>query len=578
MNQARPGSRAGSRFGHYQLRRLLGRGGMGEVYEAYDTVKDRTVALKLVSEQVSSDDVFRRRMQREAQTAGRLQEPHIVPIHDYGEVDGQLFIDMRFIEGNDVGSVLSRTGPLPPPRAVAIVEQIASALDAAHRAGVIHRDIKPENILLTEGDFAYLVDFGIAAAATDQRVTKTGAAVGSWNYMAPERFGKDDATYRVDIYALACLLYECLTGATPFQTDSLSGLMAAHLMEPVPRPSQRNPAIPAAFDEVVARGMAKDPNARYITAGDLAQAALHALSTPDQHQATDLIRHSQHFAPPPHVQQPWTQPAPTPPNWVASPPVAPWAPPSPPKRRLGLIIGALAVVVAAVAGTGIVLATRNSGARQPENPATSTAAAPTTSAAPSSAAPTVTPAQLNSLLLPADLINTLIGTTGIIVDHSNTEMTDPGPDNTLSNDKCLGALIGFQTGTYKSSGYTAMLAQLLKKPQSDPGYVVVQGAVIFASADQAQAFVTAQSTQWRTCAGSTVTQVNGGTTSVWTFREMSGNPPNIALQHSLANSPVVCQHVLSAVSNVVFDVNVCAPGTINQARQISNKMATNLPR
>jgi serine/threonine protein kinase len=152
MNQARPGSRAGSRFGHYQLRRLLGRGGMGEVYEAYDTVKDRTVALKLVSEQVSSDDVFRRRMQREAQTAGRLQEPHIVPIHDYGEVDGQLFIDMRFIEGNDVGSVLNRTGPLPPPRAVAIVEQVASALDAAHRAGVIHRDITPENILLTEGD------------------------------------------------------------------------------------------------------------------------------------------------------------------------------------------------------------------------------------------------------------------------------------------------------------------------------------------------------------------------------------------------------------------------------------------
>jgi serine/threonine kinase PknH len=292
MNQARPGSRAGSRFGHYQLRRLLGRGGMGEVYEAYDTVKDRTVALKLVSEQVSSDDVFRRRMQREAQTAGRLQEPHIVPIHDYGEVDGQLFIDMRFIEGNDVGSVLNRTGALPPPRAVAIVEQVASALDAAHRAGVIHRDIKPENILLTEGDFAYLVDFGIAAAATDQRVTKTGAAVGSWNYMAPERFGRDDATYRVDIYALACLLYECLTGATPFQNDTLSGLMAAHLMEPAPRPSQRNPAIPAAFDEVVARGMAKDPRDRYITAGDLAQAALHALSRPDQHQATDLIRHS----------------------------------------------------------------------------------------------------------------------------------------------------------------------------------------------------------------------------------------------------------------------------------------------
>jgi serine/threonine kinase PknH len=563
MNESRPGSRAGSRFGPYQLRRLLGRGGMGEVYEAYDTVKDRVVALKLVSEQVSSDDVFRRRLQREAQTAGRLQEPHIVPIHDYGELDGQLFIDMRLIEGKDVGAVLNRTGPLPPARAVAIVEQVASALDAAHRAGVIHRDIKPENILLTERDFAYLVDFGIAAAATEQRVTKTGVAVGSWNYMAPERFGKDDATYRVDIYALACLLYECLTGTKPFQTDSLSSLMAAHLMEPVPRPSQRNPAVPAAFDEVIARGMAKDPIDRYATAGDLAQAALHALSAPDQRQATDLIQHSQHFAPP---------------RWVAGPPVPPWIPPAPPKRRLGLIIGALVVVVAAVVGTGIVFAVRKSDAGQLDSGTSTTAASTTsTSTATSSATPTVAPAQLDSILAPVDLINTIVSTTGIIVDHNRTEMTDPGPGNTVSNDKCLGALIGFQTQTYKSSGYTGMLAQLLKKPQSNPGYVVVQGAVIFASAKQAQGFVTAQLAQWRTCAGTSVTQVNDGTTSVWTFREISGNPPNIALQHTLANSPVVCQHVLSAVANVVLDVNVCAPGTINQARQIANEMATKIP-
>ncbi|MEM6107729.1 serine/threonine-protein kinase PknH/PknJ [Mycobacterium sp. 050272] len=567
-------ARVGSRFGHYQLRRLLGRGGMGEVYEAYDSVKDRVVALKLVSTQVSADDVFRRRMQREAQTAGRLAEPHIVPIHDYGEIDGQLFIDMRFIEGEDVGSVLRRGGPLPPPRAVAIVEQIASALDAAHRAGVIHRDIKPENILLTEGDFAYLVDFGIAAAATDQRVTKTGAAVGSWSYMAPERFGKQDPTYRVDVYALACLLYECLTGATPFQSDSLSSLMAAHMMEPIPRPSQRNPAVPAAFDDVIARGMAKNPDDRYVTAGDLAQSALHALSTPDQDRATDLIHHSRHFAPPP---QPWTQPAPVPPTWVTNPP--PWTPAPPPKRRLGLMIGAIAVVVASVAGTAIWAAVRKPGASEPDTALTTTAAttavAPTT--APTSAAPTVTPAQLNSILTPIELVNVLMGTTGIIVDHSATEMSDSGPDSTLSDDKCLGALIGFQTKTYKSSGYTAMLAQLLTKPQSDPGYVVVQGAVIFASANQAQAFVAAQVDPWRSCAGRTVTQVNKGVTSEWTFREVSGNPPNIALQHTLANSPVVCQHVLSAVSNVVLDVNGCAPGIINQPRQIANDMATRVP-
>ncbi|OBH91679.1 serine/threonine-protein kinase PknH/PknJ [Mycobacterium sp. E2989] len=564
MSETRPGSRIGSRFGPYQLRRLLGRGGMGEVYEAYDTVKDRVVALKLMSEQVSSDDSFRRRMQREARTAGRLQEPHIVPIHDFGEVDGQVFIDMRLIEGRDLGTVLSRTGPLPPPRAVAIVEQVAAALDAAHRAGVIHRDIKPENILLAEGDFAYLVDFGIAAAATDERVTKTGAAIGSWNYMAPERFGNDDPTYRVDIYALACLLFECLTGTRPFQTTSLSSLMAAHLAQPVPRPSQRNPAVPAAFDEVIARGMAKDPGARYLTAGDLAKAALHALSTPDQREATELIQHSRHFAPPP-------------PTWFPTPP--PWAPPAPPRRRLGLVIGALALVVAVIAGTGVWLAVDRSSATQPDNPTTTspTEATSTASAVTTSTAPIVGPAQLDSLLLPVDQVNVLIGTTGIVVDHSVTEMTDPGPDNTLSDEKCLGALMGFQTRTYKSSGYTATLAQLMKKPQSKPAYVVVQGAVIFATADQARKFVTDQWPQWRDCGGKTVTQPADKAPLEWTFGQISGNPPNIALQHTLANSPVVCQHVLSAVSNVVLDVNACAPGIINQGRQIANQMAAKIP-
>ncbi|GBG38611.1 hypothetical protein NJB14197_34820 [Mycobacterium montefiorense] len=325
--------------------------------------------------------------------------------------------------------------------------------------------------------------------------------------------------------------------------------------------------------------MAKDPNDRYITAGDLAQAALRALSTPDQHRATDLIQHSQHFAPPPRVGQFWGQPAPAPsPGWAPSQPVAPWPPP---KRRLGLIFGALVVVVAAVAGTGILFAVRKSGTAQSDRPVTSTTAAPapsTTIVTGSTAAPTVVPAQLDSLLVPVEQINTIVATTGIVVDHSKSEMVNLDPGDTLSDDKCLAALIGFQAPTYDSSGYTGVLAQLLKKPQSNPAYVVAQGAVVFASAAQAQGFVSAQAPQWRDCAGRTVTQVSNKTTFEWTFGQLSGNPPNIALQHTLANSPLVCQHVLSAVSNVVFDVNVCAPGTINQARQIANMMAARLPR
>src|SRR3954452_14877057 len=147
-------SRAGSQFGHYHLRRLLGRGGMGDVYEAEDTVRERIVALKLMSETLSMDPIFRQRMQREARTAGRLQEPHVVPIHDYGEIDGQLYVDMRLIDGEDLAGMLKRYGPLTPPRAVAVIRQIGSALDAAHAAGVTHRDVKPENILVSGDDFA----------------------------------------------------------------------------------------------------------------------------------------------------------------------------------------------------------------------------------------------------------------------------------------------------------------------------------------------------------------------------------------------------------------------------------------
>lgn len=266
-------SRVGTRVGPYQLLRLIGRGGMGEVYEARDTVKDRTVALKLLPPELSHNDTFRRRLEREARSAGKLQEPHVVPIHDFGEIDGQLFVDMRLIDGIDLRSVLNRDGPLPPARAVAIVRQIASALDAAHAAGVTHRDVKPENILVTADDFAYLVDFGIANAATDDTLTEQGSAIGTFAYMAPERFTGAEVTFKADVYALACVLHECLTGTKPFRTDSVSVVITAHLMEPPPRPSMLLPGVPPALDAVVARGMAKNPEDRFATAGDLARAA-----------------------------------------------------------------------------------------------------------------------------------------------------------------------------------------------------------------------------------------------------------------------------------------------------------------
>jgi predicted Ser/Thr protein kinase len=269
-------SRVGTAFGKYKITRLLGKGGMGEVYEAYDTDKNRPVALKILADEFSNDATFRTRFQRESRAAAVLQEPHVIPIHDWGEIDGRLYIDMRLVPGQTLDELIAKR-PLEPSRAVAIIGQVGAALDAAHAEGLMHRDVKPHNIIVTQADFAYLVDFGIAETRGDTRLTTAGTPIGTFNYMAPERFTDQEATPAVDVYALACVLYESLTGDSPFARDSLENLVAAHLVSPPPRPSLTNPSVPATFDAVIARGMAKDPDDRYGTAGGLVRAAQRAL-------------------------------------------------------------------------------------------------------------------------------------------------------------------------------------------------------------------------------------------------------------------------------------------------------------
>lgn len=173
---------------------------MGEVWRAYDTAIDRVVALKLLPANFAGDRVFQERFRREAKAAAGLDAPHVVPIHDFGEIEGRLYVTMRLIEGRDLQTVLAE-GPLAPERAVRIIEQVAKALHAAHRIGLIHRDIKPSNILLAEDDFAYPIDFGIARAAGETGLTSTRATIGTWSYMSPERFQSGAADARADIYA-----------------------------------------------------------------------------------------------------------------------------------------------------------------------------------------------------------------------------------------------------------------------------------------------------------------------------------------------------------------------------------------
>lgn len=267
-------------FGHYQLQKLIGQGGMGEVYQAYDTKTDRVVALKVLPHHMATDEVFQARFRRESQAAAGVNDPHVVPIHGFGEINGRLYIDMRLIEGRNLGTMLAESEkPLGAAFAVTIVEQVAHALDAAHKDGLIHRDIKPSNILITGRDFVYLIDFGLARSAGESGLTTAGSTLGTLAYMAPERFEGGDVDARSDIYALTCVLYECLTGSRPYPADSLEQQIAGHMVSPLPRPSDSDPRL-AAFDEVIAKGMAKKPAKRYQTAGELAEAARRALTAP----------------------------------------------------------------------------------------------------------------------------------------------------------------------------------------------------------------------------------------------------------------------------------------------------------
>lgn len=272
-------------FGHYRLQKLIGRGGMGEVYQAYDTRTDRVVALKVLPHHMAEDEVFQARFRRESQSAAGINDPHVVPIHGYGEIDGRLYLDMRLIEGRPLGSTLTDSKTFDPAYAVTIVEQVAHALDAAHAAGLIHRDVKPSNILVTDRQFAYLIDFGLARTAGENGLTTAGSTLGTLAYMAPERFDGGQADPRSDIYALACVLYECLTGSRPYPADSMEQQIAGHIRKPAPKPSDKDPRL-AAFDEVVAKGMAKKPDQRYRSAGELAAAARRALATPVRRSGT----------------------------------------------------------------------------------------------------------------------------------------------------------------------------------------------------------------------------------------------------------------------------------------------------
>jgi YVTN family beta-propeller protein len=362
----------GTVFAGYQIDGIAGEGGMGRVYRATEIALQRPVALKLIAEDFAGDRKFRERFQRESMLAASIDHPNVIPVYEAGEVDGELYIAMRFVDGTDLLQLVGRQGALEPHRAVRIVSQVAAALDAAHRRGLVHRDVKPGNVLIAgEGqeEHVYLTDFGLVKTLDGAPGTTTaGHFVGTLDYSSPEQIQGQDADARSDVYSLACVLYFALTRTSPFLRDSNVGTMFAHVNEPPPDLLEANPKLPPALGAVIQKGLAKQPAERHQTAGEFAHAAQQALD-----------------APPP-----------------ARPPSTPAAPTEegPPRRNraLGIALAsvfAIGLILAGLAAAGVFKGDEDPPAQKPQQQAEQTATpdtaaeAATETATPEASAPKV---------------------------------------------------------------------------------------------------------------------------------------------------------------------------------------------
>ena len=284
------GFTAGSRLGGYRLEEQLGVGMMAVVFRAWDERLGRRVALKILAPALAADEEFRCRFIREARAAAAVDDPHVIPVFEAGEAGGALFIAMRYVPGGDARSLVRRVGPLSAVRAAAIVSSVASALDAAHAAGLVHRDVKPANMLVDAGldrpDHVYLSDFGLSKRAlSTSGPSGPGQFLGTVNFAAPEQIAGRPVHGRADQYSLACAAFELLSGAPPFRRESAEAVIWAHLSQPPPRLTARRPDLPPGVDGALARALAKAPEDRYASCQEFAGALAGALSPAPDHEA-----------------------------------------------------------------------------------------------------------------------------------------------------------------------------------------------------------------------------------------------------------------------------------------------------
>ena len=382
----------GTVLGGYRIDGVAGQGGMGVVYRATQLGLDRAVALKVIASEFAGNVDFRNRFKSEAQLAASIDHPNVVPIYETGEAEGVLYLAMRYVEGTDLRSLVDEAHGLGAERAVRIIWQVAGALDAAHRRGLVHRDVKPPNVLIAaEGEeHVYLTDFGLTKhAAASAGFTRTGVFVGTPDFAAPEQIRGEHADARADVYALGAVLFHALTGRPPFPRDSELAKMYAHLNDPAPAASPLAPGIPPALDVVIGTAMAKVPDERYESAGDLARAAWAALQgdlapVPVGSVATGEAAR-QEEAPAPDTPAPRTPPPVSAANGTPPPASVPPAPPAdrpagpagwPRRRRIVLLFALPCLLVlalgAAALGAAGVLGGGDAEGEQPQVTATPT--------------------------------------------------------------------------------------------------------------------------------------------------------------------------------------------------------------
>ncbi len=558
----------------YRIERVLGAGGMGTVYLAADPSLPRQTALKVLSSELSRDRDFRARFIREADMAAALEHPQIVSVYNRGQTeDGQLWIAMQFVDGIDADAAL-RDGTMAPQRAVHIIAQVAKALDFAHAHNVVHRDIKPGNFLLSgpigPDERVLLGDFGIARAFDDVGLTATGSVMATVAYAAPEVLSDAPIDGRVDIYSLGCALFRLLTGHTPFPaTNGAAAVMMGHLFSPPPRVTDAVPSLPAALDRVIAIAMAKDPAARFGSAGELAAAAASALHD------------SARPAPLPPIPSgqvgPYPVGPPAPPWWQHSGQrtLAPGAgpPPSRRRRRRGLIGAALAAVVVVAAATVTVVAPAGRVGGFGRGPVGGAAVGirpgatghqhrcRATASDPADGRPDPARHKRNPLVLERD--------SATLSDDSAT----------LDNPQCAGAWAPAQRSAYGASGYTGVAAQFLRALNEPASQDSVSQAVIAFPEGKAGASLVTQRGQWALCGGQTVTVTQPGAPGqVWEFAQPVTTSGVIVVAATLRGGNASCQHGMQVRGNVIIDIRQCRAAGGADVTGLVTATAAKVPR